>query len=71
MLKLFSTHIVTGEFDPTGDVLSQLQALDDRQPHPSLPYWEVQKRIDMLLALITVRDDKLRKNGTFFLLFHA
>jgi hypothetical protein len=36
--QAFSTHIVTGEFDPTGDVLSQLQALDDRQPHPSLPY---------------------------------
>jgi hypothetical protein len=43
MLKLFSTHIVAKDFDPTADVLPQLQALEDRQPYSSLPYWEVEK----------------------------
>ena len=65
MLRLFSTHIAAGEFDPTADVLPQLQALDARQPHPSLTYWEVEAHIAKLLAQITVRDDKLRKNGIF------
>lgn len=65
MCKLFSTHIAAGEFDPTGDVLSQLQALDDRQPHPSLDYREVQERITSMLASATSRDNKLRAKGFF------
>ncbi len=66
MLKLFSTHIAAKDFDPTADVLPQLQALDDRQPHPSLPDREIQERIAYLLPSITRRDDELRKNGIFF-----
>jgi hypothetical protein len=31
ILQLFSTNIVAGEFDPTADVLPQLQALDQQQ----------------------------------------
>ncbi len=58
MLKLFSTLIAVGDFDPTADVLPQLQALDDRQPHPGLQYWEVKERIAKMLAEVTVQDDK-------------
>ena len=65
MLKLFSTHIVAKHFDPTADVIPQLQALDVRQPHPSLPYGEVEKRIAKMMSAITLRDNELRKNGIF------
>ena len=65
MLKLFSSHIVRKEFDPTADVLPQLQALEARQPHSSLPYWEVEKRIAEMMSRITRHDDELRKNGIF------
>ncbi len=68
MLKLFSTHIAVGEFDPTGDVLPQLQALDARQPHPILNFWEVEGRINSLLASVTRHDDKLRAKGVVFAL---
>lgn len=34
MLRFFSTHIAAGEFDPTEDVVPQLEALDVCKPAP-------------------------------------
>jgi hypothetical protein len=49
MLRFFSTHIAAGDFDPTGDVLPQLQALDNRRPY-SLDHEEMTERIAFALS---------------------
>jgi hypothetical protein len=64
MLRLFSTHIAAKEFDPTGDVLLQLQVLDDSQPHPLPDDLKLDAHILRTLNRITGHDNKLRQKGT-------
>ena len=67
VLRFFSTHIAAGEFDPTGDVLLQLQALDNRQPY-SVTFEEMQDLIAFITETLQQKkcsDNKLRKKGTW------
>jgi hypothetical protein len=65
MLRFFSTHIAAGDFYPTGDVLLQLQALDNRQPYSLRPE-EMQDLIAFVAETLKQKkcfDNKLRKKG--------
>ena len=67
VLRFFSTHIAAGEFDPTGDVLLQLQALDNRQPY-SVTFEEMQDLVAFITETLQQKkcsDNKLRKKGTW------
>ena len=63
MMRFFSTHIAAGEFDPTEDVVSQLEALSISQPLPSLDYSTLLKFIEEQIERATRRDDTLRDQG--------
>jgi hypothetical protein len=63
MMRFFSTHIAAGEFDPTEDVVSQLEALSISQPLPSLDYSTLLKFMEEQIKRATKRDDTLRDQG--------
>jgi hypothetical protein len=69
MMRFFSTHIAAGEFDPTQDVVSQLEALNDRQPLPSLDFNALSKFIEWQVQAATRRDDKLRIKGWTIIMY--
>jgi hypothetical protein len=60
---IFSTHIAAGEFDPTGDVVSQLEALHITQPCSIPNFQALSLFVEEQLKRATYRDDKLRKKG--------
>jgi hypothetical protein len=70
MLQFFSQHIAAEEFDPTGDVVSQLEALDACKPSPIPDLGEVSKFIEKQIMRITQRDNKLRQKGKTWLFKH-
>ncbi len=64
MFRFFSTHIAAGEFDPKGDVVSQLQVLDERLPCPMPNIDVLSFFINEQIQRATQHDDKLRKKGS-------
>jgi hypothetical protein len=63
MFRFLSAHIAAGEFDPTGDVYSQLQALNARMPclMPNLD--DLLFYIEEHIQRANHHDNKLRKKG--------
>jgi hypothetical protein len=68
MLRFFSTHIAAGDFDPTGDVVSQLKTLNDRQPCPIPDYNALLEFITKKILAAKEHDNKLRAKGEYCLL---
>ena len=62
-MRFFSTHIAAGEFDPTEDVVPQLEALNVCKPSPIPDLGELLKFIEEIIKRATQRDNELRKKG--------
>jgi hypothetical protein len=70
MLRFFSTHIAAGEFDPTEDVVPQLEALDVCKPAPIPDLGALFKFIEEQIERATQTDNKLRQKGNTWLFKH-
>ena len=62
-MRFFSTHIAAGEFDPTEDVVPQLEALNVCKPSPIPDFDALLKFIEEQIRRATRRDDTLRDQG--------